>query len=164
MKLSFASTLLVAGVLAATPCLVNATDAAKPGTPERSGSFQRRARDPVAFATKRLDDLGKKLNIKPSQQLAWQTYSDAMIASARERRLHWEQMKLARRSRRGDLSTPERMVKVADRLRRASDRMSKLASETKAFYDQLGQEQKTIFDLYARAGWHGARLARGERR
>lgn len=155
MKLTFASALLVVGTLAAAPGFVNAADAAKPGMTERAGHFQHGARDPVARTTRRLDDLGEKLNLKSPQQVAWQTYSAAIIAQARVRKHQWEQMRVAHHAPRENLTTPERMAKIADRLRQASGRMSQLASETKTFYDQLGPEQKTIFDLYAKAGWHG---------
>ena len=153
-KLTFASALLAALVLAAAPGLVNAADAARAGVPERAGHFRHGAGDPVARTARRLDDLGRKLHLESSQQAAWQTYSAAIIAQARARKQQWAQLRLAHHAPHESLSTPERMAKIADRLRQAADRMSQLASETKTFYDQLGPEQKTIFDLYARAAWH----------
>ncbi|OIQ99010.1 hypothetical protein GALL_189220 [mine drainage metagenome] len=163
MKSSIASVLLAAAIIVAAPSFADAA-AARPETNARAGHFQFRGKDLVARTTRRLGDLGKKLDIKPAQQAAWQTYSAAIIAQARVQKHQWEQMRLSRRASREPLTTPERMAKIADRLRQASERMSQLASETKTFYDQLGPEQKTIFDLYARAEWRGSRLARGRRR
>ena len=162
MKFSFAAPLLAAVALIAASGFVNAADAAKPDAPTRTGNFQRGARDPVARTTRRLDDLGRKLNIKPSQQAAWQTYSGEIIAQARMRKHRWEQMKASQRAPRESLNTPERMAKIADRLRQASERMGQLAGETKTFYDQLEPEQKTIFDLYARAEWRAQRRFRNK--
>lgn len=164
MKPSIASALFAAAIIVAAPSFANAAAAARPETKAQAGHFQFRGKDLVVRTTRRLGDLGKKLDIKPSQQAAWQTYSAAIIAQARVQKHQWQQMRVARRASREHLTTPERMAKIADRLRQASERMSQLASETKTFYDQLGPEQKTIFDLYARTEWRGARRARGRRR
>jgi len=149
-----ATCLAVAGIFIAGFGYVNAADTGQPGM-LRSAHAPHHARyDPVVMTQERLDKLSAKLKLNPSQQDAWKTFSAAMIGHAQERAQEMEKSAPGARAIQEDLATPDKMAQMAARMRSGADRMSKLAGEMKIFYDQLGPEQKTIFDLYAKNAWH----------
>jgi protein CpxP len=120
-----------------------------------------RGHDPVDAAQKRLGQLKQKLNLKPPQQAAWDTYSSNMIARVRAHVAEHEKMEGEGPRDHQNVSTPERMERMATMMRTGADNMSKAAADTKVFYDGLSVEQRTIFDLYAQNAWKG-RMGRGE--
>lgn len=133
--------------------LGHATDVAQPAMAGVANAPHHALQDQVADAQKRLDALGKKLNLQSSQQDAWKAFSAAMTKHAQERAQEMAQRGPVERSKLEELATPDKMEKMAAAMRQGADRLSKLASDTKSFYEQLSSEQKTIFDLYAKNAW-----------
>lgn len=155
MKHSVSSTCLaVAGILIAGLGNLNAADAPQPAMMRGGNTPHHAMQDPVAAAQTRLDKLGSKLNLKSSQQDAWKTFSATMVKHAQEHAQEMEKWAPGERAKHEDLATPDKMDAMAARMRKGADRLSKLAGDTKIFYDQLSPEQKTIFDLYAKNAWH----------
>ncbi|WP_318654558.1 Spy/CpxP family protein refolding chaperone [Pseudomonas sp. MWU13-2100] len=118
-----------------------------------------------------LDDLKGKLNLKPEQLPAWETWSSGVLADAKEQ-LH----KGNGQSDKGsappkalvDQTTPERMARGIERLRAQNQwmqahlvRLDAAQVRTQTFYDSLAAEQKTIFDLFWTAMHHRACAADG---
>lgn len=150
--------LVVAGICAglsiASAGYIYAADAPQSARMRSADAPRHAMHDPVAAAQQRLDRLGKKLNLKPSQQDAWKSFSAGMLKLAQEHAQEMGKGPLGDRSKLEELSTPDKMEKMAAAMRKHADSLSKLASDTKPFYDQLSPEQKTIFDLYAKNAWH----------
>ena len=119
------------------------------------GAMQHQRMDPVAGAQHRLDALAKKLYLKPSQQGAWNTYTNAMLAHAKEHLQDRQKWMASRPAGPAEMSTPEKMEMMANMMRANADKLSRAASETKTFYAVLSPEQQTIFDLSARQMWRG---------
>ena len=163
MKISIAAVCLVSGLLIVG---VNSQANAQEMHQQKQGgaesmhdhqSMHEHWKDPVAATQERLADLKQKLNLKPGQQAAWETFSNAMTARAKT---HMETMQSKKQmggmhDRDDDnMSTPERMEKMAAMMRVNADNFSKMAADTKAFYNVLGAEQKTIFDLFSKLEWN----------
>ena len=110
-------------------------------------------RDPTTGAQKRFDTLSKKLELTPAQQPAWTKYRSAMLRLAQERVQEMERWKKADHAEQEDISTSERLERMAARIRTGAERLSKVATDTRTFYTELSTEQKTIFDLYAANQW-----------
>lgn len=151
MKLSLSAICLVAGIGVGGMGLAHGAEEA----PAKSAAadFRHHREDPAASAQKRLDRLGKKLNLNTSQQSAWQTYSAAMLSLAQQHAQARESRMTDNRSAAEDMSTPNKLEKMAERMRNQAESLGKMASDTKLFYAQLAPEQKTIFDLYAKDAW-----------
>jgi hypothetical protein len=133
---------------------VSAAETGQPGMMRSAHAPHRAMHDPVAMTQERMDKLNAKLKLNPSQQDAWKTFSAAMVGHAQARAQEMEKCAPGAREKLEDLATPDKMTQMAARMRSGADQMSKLAGDTKIFYDQLGPEQKTIFDLYAKNAWH----------
>ena len=133
---------------------VNAADVPQAAAMHGGGAMHQAMHDPVAAAQNRLDKLGKKLNLKSSQQDAWKTFSAAMLKHAQDRAQEMGQRGPGEHAKMDEMATPDKMEEMAARMRKGADSLSKLASDTKPFYAQLSPEQKTIFDLYAKNAWH----------
>lgn len=123
------------------------------GHHEEGRGEHRRGHDPVDAAQKRLGQLKQKLNLKPGQQAAWDTYSSSMIARVRAHVAEHEKLEGKGPRDQQNVSTPERMERMATMMRSGADNMSKAAADTKVFYDGLSVEQRTIFDLTAQNAW-----------
>ncbi|MFA7268766.1 MAG: Spy/CpxP family protein refolding chaperone [Sterolibacterium sp.] len=155
MKLSFTSTCLaISGICLAGLGNVNAADAAQPAMMHGANAPLHAMQDSVANVQKRLDTLGKKLNLKSPQQDAWKAFSAAMINHAQEHAQEMAKKGPNEQASMEEMPMPDKMEKMAAAMRQRADHLSKLAGETKIFYDQLSPEQKTIFDLYAKNAWH----------
>jgi len=146
--------LVIAGIVVAGIGYVNAADFGSPGLMRSAHAQHQTMHNPLIVTQEHLDKLGAKLKLNPSQQDAWKAFSAAMISHAQVRAQEMEKRAPSARDRLEDIATPDRMAEMAARMRSGADQMSKLADDTKIFYDQLGPEQKTIFDLYARNAWH----------
>lgn len=133
------------------------------GHHEEGRGEHRRGHNPADAAQKRLGQLKQKLNLKPGQQAAWDTYSSSMIARVRARAAEHEKMEGKGPRDHQNVSTPERMDRMAAMMRTGADNMSKAAADTKVFYDGLSVEQRTIFDLYSQNAWK-ERMGHGGRR
>ncbi len=149
MKASISSVVVAAGFFLGAIGFANAADTPKTAVSASTHASHHAARDPVARATKRLDDLSKKLNLTSAQNSAWTNYRSAMLKRAQERAQEMEKRRPADRSAQADVSTPDRLERIAARMRAGAERLSQLANDTKTFYAVLSREQKTIFDLYA---------------
>ncbi len=153
MNPSFGSVVVAAGFCLAGAGFANAADAPKAPVSASAQAPHHAARDPVARATERLDDLSKKLNLTSAQKPAWTNYRSAMLKRAQQRAQEMEKRRSADRSAQKDVSTPDRLEGMAARMRAGAERVSQLANDTKTFYAALSREQKTIFDLYAANSW-----------
>ncbi len=100
--------------------------------------------DPVAFANKRLSELKDKLDITQTEEPAWQIFADKVNAQAKATAALHEKMRAEMKS--PNLSTPDRMAKMAEYLRIRSQHMAAMADVTRAFYNALTPEQKAVFD------------------
>lgn len=146
--------LVVAGICLASAGYSYAADAPQPAPLRGADAPHHAMHDPVVGAQQRLDSLGKKLNLKASQQEAWKSFSAGMLKLAQEHAQEMGKGPLGDHSKHEDLSSPDKMEAMAAAMRKHADSLSKLASDTRPFYDQLSPEQKTIFDLYAKNAWH----------
>jgi hypothetical protein len=118
---------------------------------------------PVQRAEKHLGELEKKLNLKPDQQAAWQTYSQAVMGHAKDRASRKERI----RERRGairDMDTATKLERMSQWMRQGADRLDQMAKDTRAFQNVLSAEQRTIFDLYWQAHSSRHRWGRHYRR
>lgn len=151
-SLSVVSVCLAAGLGIGGMGLAHAADGA-PGASKSAAEVRHQQRDPAVMAQQRLERLGKKLNLKAAQQAAWQTYSTAMLGLAQQHAQEREARMAGKRSAGEDMTTPDKLEKMAGSMRRQADSLGKMAADTRLFYAQLAPEQKTIFDLYAKDAW-----------
>ncbi len=113
-----------------------------------------------------LAELKNKLNLAPAQLAPWDAWSAAVMKDARhqlEQRKPWLEESGAEMKSSVDDTTPERMRRGIERLRAESSWMQEHLAQleaaqvrTKAFYDTLDTNQKTIFDLFWREVDHRA--------
>ncbi|MCS6762931.1 MAG: hypothetical protein MO853_01685 [Candidatus Protistobacter heckmanni] len=76
--IAIASGMLFAGAVHAQPA-----PAPQDAPQAAPGGWHRHGGDPSARVQRRLDDLKKKLNIKPEQESAWSTYAASVTARTR---------------------------------------------------------------------------------
>ena len=100
--------------------------------------------DSVAFANKRLSELKDKLNITPAEEPAWQTFADKVNAQAKATAALHEKMRAEMKS--PDLTTPDRMAKMAEFMKIRSQHMAAMSEVVRTFYNTLSPEQKAVFD------------------
>jgi len=103
--------------------------------------------DPVERAEKHLKGLEKKLNLKPEQQSAWNTYSDAMMQRAADQAERMQAFH-SKRDEMRDLDTASKLERMAQWTRERANRLDQMAKETRTFQESLTAEQQTIFDMY----------------
>ena len=108
--------------------------------------------DPVAFAKKRLSELKNKLNITQAEEPAWQTFADKVNTQAEATAALHEKMRMEMQS--PDLTTPDRMAKMAEFMKIRSQHMAAMSEVTRTFYNALTPEQKAIFDKMHRGNMH----------
>ena len=151
MKNSLVTACLISGLMFGAAASYAAAPATQSTINSANASQQH---DPVPATQKRLAELKQKLNLKPAQQPAWDTFSRDLAAQAASRAQSKEKMKGALGPDYQNLPTPEKMEKMVIMMRSNADFLSKTASITKTFYDGLSTEQKTIFDLFAKTSWN----------
>ncbi len=110
--------------------------------------------DAVMHAQRNLDRLAEKLNLKPEQQSAWQTYADNTLARAKERAARVEERRSHRGEARAQIDTATKLDKMSQAMRDRANRLQQTAQDTRAFEQALTPDQKTIFDLYWKAQRH----------
>lgn len=152
MKNSRVTACLIAGLMFTGMTSYAAAPATQPPLTGIKGSASQE-KDPVPATQKRLAEMKQKLNLKPAQQAAWNTFSGDLAAQATMRAQSKEKMKETLGPDYENLPTPEKMQKMVVIMRSNADFLSKTASITKTFYDGLSTEQKTIFDLFAKTSW-----------
>lgn len=130
--------------------------------------------DWVKHTQQTLDDLKAKLNLKPEQMPAWETWATGVIADANQQleedKTRRDEMASSKQAL-IDETTPERMAKGIERLRAQTKwmqahlvRLDTAQARSKTFYDALEAEQKTIFDLFwtvmhhRNAGYDGSQM------
>jgi periplasmic protein CpxP/Spy len=156
MKKSITAVCLVSGLFmagAGSYAMAQETHAAHPAAQGSAEGAHSQSKDPVVATQKRLAELKQKLNLKSSQQAAWDTFSNAITAQARAQAQSREKMKDTLGRDYENMPTPEKMEKMAAMMRAHADSLSKTAADTKTFYDGLSAEQKTIFDLFEKNAW-----------
>lgn len=154
-------------VAASTLLLQSAPVLAEEGVPSQIGGMAGRSRnfDWVQHTQHTLDELKGKLNLAPEQMTAWDTWSRGVIKDAQQQ---LEKKKSGHEEKGGrakptDGTTPERMARGIERLRAETNWMQEHLVQleaaqvrTKAFYNALSTNQKTIFDLFWREIYHRA--------
>jgi len=125
------------------------------GMPGHSRNF-----DWIQHTQRTLDELKGKLNLAPGQVAAWDTWSSGVLKDARQQldqKKSWLEEKEGAAKSPADGTTPDRMARGIERLRAETNWMQEHLAQleaaqvrTKAFYDKLDTNQKTIFDLF----WH----------
>ncbi|MDD5176644.1 MAG: Spy/CpxP family protein refolding chaperone [Sterolibacterium sp.] len=146
--------MVIAGICLVSAGYACAADVPQPTSMKGAVASHHAMPDPAATAQQRLDTLGKKLNLKASQQEAWKTFSANMTKLAQEHAQEMGKHSPAERAKFKELSAPDKLEAMATTMHQHADNLSKLAGDTRPFYDQLSPEQKTIFDLYAKNAWH----------
>ncbi|MFC3106718.1 Spy/CpxP family protein refolding chaperone [Undibacterium arcticum] len=154
MKKSITAACLVSGLLMAGVGSYTLAQESHPATKVGAEASQSHSKDPVVATQKRLAELKQKLNLKPTQLAAWETFSNALIAQAKAHAQSREKMQGAFSRDYENMPTPEKIEKMAAMMRSNADSLSKTASDTKIFYDVLSVEQKTIFDLFSKNAWN----------
>jgi hypothetical protein len=145
-----------------------------PMSPQGGMSHHSQDVDWVKHTQQTLDDLKAKLNLKPEQMPAWETWANGVITDANQQlEMHKTRHDEMAKSKQAliDATTPERMAKRIERLRAHTNwmqaklvRLDAAQARTKTFYDALETEQKTIFDLFwavmhrRHAGYGGAQM------
>ncbi len=154
MKRSMTAMCLACGFLMAGAAAGTMAQDMRPGAHGEAEAARGHAVDPVLATQKRLAELRQKLNLKPNQHEAWERFSNALTAQAKMHAQSREKMNRSSGRDFENMPTPEKMEKMAARMRLNADRLSKAASDTKVFYDVLSPEQKTIFDLFSKNVWN----------
>lgn len=140
IAIAVASGMLFAGAVHAQPA------PAQQDAPQAApGGWHRHGGDPSARVQRGLDDLKKKLNLKPEQESAWSTYAASVTARAK-----WQ----AGAQAEPQGGTPERMAQAAKMMHAHADVVDHAAKDAGAFYSVLSQDQKTIFDLAVKRAMH----------
>lgn len=98
-----------------------------------------------------LADLKQKLQVTPAQEAAWTSFANALQPPAERQRLDRQAL--------AGMSTPDRIDHMRALREQRNAEMDRRADATKAFYAQLGAEQKKTFDaetarLFQRGGRH----------
>lgn len=147
-------------LMAASVLLLPSTSVfASPPMSPPGGMFSHHADfDWVKHTQQTLDDLKSKLNLKPEQTSAWDTWAAGVITDANqqlEKDKPGPDEGTSTTKALIDETTPERMAKGIERLRAQTNwmqaqltRLDAAQVRTKTFYDALDTEQKTIFDLF----------------
>ena len=155
-----------AGAIAQTAATAPAVSGMPAASATASPHGERMGRhDPAkmqALVAKRLAELKAKLNITPTQEGAWTTFTAAMQPLAGiAQRMGWRQSP-EQHAEMAKLSTPERIDKMramrTQRMTEMNTAMDKRGEATKAFYAALTPAQQKVFDAEhtaMRSGHHG---------
>ena len=146
-KISALRSAVAFGLLAATGLVTAADNAPANKAPDARHAPYHRF-DPVKHTQHRLDQLESKLGLKDSQKSAWQAYSDAALARAKERSDRMQEFQAKRGAPKQELDTASKLDKAAERMRARADDLQKVAQDTRSLQQALTPEQQTIFDLY----------------
>ena len=157
-KKSLHAALMTVSVVLGTWALQPALADTKPAGMMAGGGMQGMEQCPMMGAgdygkhmRQKLDELGTNLHLKDNQQAAWKEYRDYLTQASTDQQKRFEEMRGPdARTKMRDLPAPERLQKMADRMKIAADELDKLAKHTATFYKTLSPEQKTIFDLNQR--------------
>lgn len=105
--------------------------------------------DRSAYMEKRLDALHTALKLEAGQEAAWQTWSNAAKASM-------QAMKPSPEDRQAmmQLPAPERLAKMAEKMKEGAQRMDAGVENMRTFYEQLSTTQKATFDQMMPMGGH----------
>ena len=101
--------------------------------------------DPVHMASHHLEELKHRLEITDKQRDAWKTFSDSVMAQAKDmadlrHKMMHEQEKL---------TAPDRMHRMADAMALRARGMKTVADAAKTLYDQLSPKQQATFNEMA---------------
>lgn len=100
--------------------------------------------DHVAGAQKHLSELKGKLNLTKAQEPAWNTFSEQVLAQAKNMGSMPDGMKKDMQTM--PQTAPERMAMMANAMKDRAQSMSTMADNVKTFYNTLTPEQKMAFD------------------
>lgn len=100
--------------------------------------------EPTRYAQQHLADLKAKLNLTQGQEAAWTSFSEQVMAQAKNMATFHDDMRKTMQNM--PKTAPERMEMMASRMKDRADRMKTMADAVKTFYDTLTPEQKSTFD------------------
>lgn len=123
-----ASLSVAAGLFTAETALSAPPDAPMPGEPGHCAKRMEKFRS----------ELHEKLNLTPQQESAWKTFTEKTKLSA-----PWPK---GERSELTELTTPERMERMLNRMKEFEGRMAERLAAVKEFYAVLTPEQRKVFD------------------
>lgn len=152
-SIPFAKRTLMVALLAGSGALV-ATAFAMPGggtgPADCAGKPAQQAQTPrEAYRGQRLAGLKAKLQLKPEQEAAWQSFATATqpMGKGIGSQAQGEAFK--------PLTTPQRMDRMLARADERRARMAQRAEAVKQFYAQLSPEQQQVFDAETLSFRHG---------
>lgn len=140
----FGATMLTAVLLAGGAA--TASLAQQPSRPEASREMRQRL-SPEQRAERRAEHLRAVLQLRPEQEPALRAFLAARQRSPADREL----MRGQRREM-AQMTTPERLDRMAERMRQRQARFEQHAAATKRFYAQLSPAQQKAFDAMAPRG------------
>lgn len=131
--------------------------AQQPQRPEAQRGEMRPRMSPEQRAERRAEHLRTVLQLRPEQEPALRTFLSASQRSPGDR----EKMR-GQRQEMAQLTTPQRLDRMAERMRERQARFEQHAAATKRFYAQLSPSQQKAFDAIGpRGGKGGHRGGRG---
>lgn len=103
--------------------------------------------DPVRMASHHLEQLKHRLELTDTQQDAWKTFSDSVMAQAKD----MAELRHKMMHEHETLTAPDRMHHMADAMALRARGMKTVADAAKTLYDQLSPKQQTTFNEMAEA-------------
>ncbi|HLI65265.1 MAG TPA: Spy/CpxP family protein refolding chaperone [Caulobacteraceae bacterium] len=142
-----ASAALAAGVASLSIACVALSQAPQPepNGPPTAEQRQARMHERMQEEAQRLHAL---LNLRPDQEAAFQAFQAAMAPQPHERGEHRDHAQ-------GQLTTPERLDRMADRMAKHEADFRRKAEAIRAFYAVLSPEQQRAFDALPMPGGRG---------
>lgn len=121
--------------------------AQQPSRPEAPRGEMRPRLSPEQRAERRAEHLRAMLQLRPEQEPALRAFLAASQRSPADR----ERMR-GQRHEMAQMTTPERLDRMAERMRQRQARFEQYAAATKRFYAQLSPAQQKAFDTMAPRG------------
>ena len=134
IRTTLIATALMAGLTGVTLAQITTPPAEKEGV----GRMEKMREHKAERHTRHLTGLKTKLNLQAAQEPAWNTFSMSMQHPARKvqpERANFEKM-----------TTPERLNQMQAMKAQRDTHMQQRVEATKAFYANLSDEQKQVFD------------------
>jgi Spy/CpxP family protein refolding chaperone len=144
---SIRTTLIATALMTALSGLALAQNATPSMGKAHAGHMEKMREHKAERHTQHLSELQSKLNLQPSQEAAWNTFTQAMQPHG--------QMVRPDRAAMEKMTTPERLDRMQAMKVERDAHMQKRLEATKAFYGSLTTEQKQVFDKESRHAMHG---------
>lgn len=143
---SIRTTLIATALMTALSGLALAQSATPSMGNAHSGRMEKMREHKAERHTQHLSELKSKLNLQPSQETAWNTFTQALQQHG--------QMVRPDRAAMEKMTTPERLDKMQAMKTERDAHMQKRMEAIKAFYASLSAEQKQVFDKESSHAMH----------